>query len=100
MVNYLEIFDPRSDKGIFVSYVSISRVFWVFNKRSLNVEEFVLVIFYDTNPRIQESEAGEDEINSFKLSKDVSTTEDLIEESVTAEAESTIPTDKANIPTE
>lgn len=50
----------------------------------------------------QESEAGEDQIYSFKLAKDISkvSTEDLTEESTTAKVESTIPTAKENIPRE
>ena len=50
----------------------------------------------------KESEAGEDEIYSFKLAKDISkvSTEDLTEESTNAKVESTIPTAKENIPRE
>ena len=60
------------------------------------------MILDDTNTRIQESEVGNDETDSFKLAKDITkvSTENLIEEPSTAEAESTTPADKVNIPRE
>ena len=76
--------------------------FRVFSKRTLSVEEYVHVIFDDTNTRLQESEVGDDEIDSFKLAKDIQkvSTENIIEEPSTAEAESTTRADKVNIPRE
>ena len=46
------MFDLRSDKGIFLGYDPINRVFHVFNKRTLSVEEYVHVVFDETNTRI------------------------------------------------
>ncbi|KAH0773457.1 hypothetical protein KY290_010594 [Solanum tuberosum] len=67
--NNLGKFDPRSEKSIFLGYAPISRAFQFFNKRTLSVEESVHVVFDDTNPRIQESEACEDEIESSNQQK-------------------------------
>lgn len=52
---------------MFLGYALVSRAFHVFNKRTLSIEETVRVLFDDTNPRMQESEDGEDEIESSKL---------------------------------
>ena len=61
-------FDPRSDKGIFLGYGPINRVFHVFNKRTLHVEEYVHVVFDETNPRMQEIKEGDDEITPHQNS--------------------------------
>lgn len=89
--NYLGKIDPRSDKGIFLSYAPISRAFWVFNNGTLNVEECVHVVFDDTNTRMQESEVGEDEIDTSKPAGEGSkvSTEYFTEESFTAKVELT-----------
>ena len=50
--NNLGKFDPRSDKGIFLGYDPINRVFHDFNKTTLSVEEYVHVVFNETNPRM------------------------------------------------
>ena len=50
--NNLGMFDTRSDKGIFLGYDSINRVFHVFNKTTLSVEEYVHVVFDETNTRM------------------------------------------------
>ncbi|XP_073137971.1 uncharacterized protein [Henckelia pumila] len=43
--NHLTAFDAKSDEGIFLGYSSISKAYRVFNKRTLNVEESIHVIF-------------------------------------------------------
>ncbi|XP_073152670.1 uncharacterized protein [Henckelia pumila] len=43
--NHLTAFDVKSDEGIFLGYSSISKAYRVFNKRTLNVEESIHVIF-------------------------------------------------------
>ena len=45
----LEKCGAKSDKGIFLGYLSISKVYAVFNKRLENVEESIYVIFDETN---------------------------------------------------
>ncbi len=45
-------FDPMSGKVIFLGYDTINSVFHVFNKRTLCVEEYVHVVFDETNTRI------------------------------------------------
>ncbi|XP_073119945.1 uncharacterized protein [Henckelia pumila] len=43
--SHLTAFDAKSDEGIFLGYSSISKAYRVFNKRTLNVEESIHVIF-------------------------------------------------------
>ncbi|XP_073137180.1 uncharacterized protein [Henckelia pumila] len=43
--SHLTAFDAKSDEGIFLGYSSISKVYRVFNKRTLNVEESVHIVF-------------------------------------------------------
>ena len=40
----LEKFDSKSDEVIFLGYSTTSKIFWVFNKRTLVVEESVHVV--------------------------------------------------------
>ena len=42
-------FDERSDEAIFLGYVSDSKVYKVYNKRTTSVEESIHVIFDETN---------------------------------------------------
>ena len=42
-------FDSKSDEAIFLGYSTTSKVFWVFNKRTLIVEESVHVMFDELN---------------------------------------------------
>ncbi|KAH0657870.1 hypothetical protein KY289_026618 [Solanum tuberosum] len=100
--NNLGKFDPRSDEGIFLGYAPLGRDFRVFNKRTISVEESVHVVFHDTNPRVQETEVGDDEITSLKPTEEISkvTLELNTDESAITEVESTTPADKANIPRE
>ena len=45
----LEKFDAKFDEAIFLDYFSSSKIFRVFNKKTLVVEESIHVIFYETN---------------------------------------------------
>ena len=42
-------FDAKSDEGIFLGYLSMSKAYRVFNKRLEKVEESIHVIFDETN---------------------------------------------------
>ena len=42
-------FDVKSDEGIFLDYLSISKAYRVYNNRLEKVEESIHVIFYETN---------------------------------------------------
>jgi len=56
-------FDPRSDEIIFLGYSSHSKVYKVFNKRTLCVEESVHVLFDESNSLVENDAHDED----FKL---------------------------------
>ncbi|XP_073137970.1 uncharacterized protein [Henckelia pumila] len=43
--SHLTAFDAKSDEDIFLGYSSISKAYRVFNKRTLNVEESVYIVF-------------------------------------------------------
>ncbi|XP_073138774.1 uncharacterized protein [Henckelia pumila] len=43
--SHLTAFDAKSNEGIFLGYSSISKAYRVFNKRTLNVEESVHIVF-------------------------------------------------------
>ena len=55
-------FDAKSDIGIFLSYSTSSKVFRVFNKRTMVVEESIHVIFYKSNNSLQERESVDDDL--------------------------------------
>jgi len=40
-------FDSKTNKAIFLGYSLTSKAYRVFNKRTLNVEEFMHVVFYE-----------------------------------------------------
>ena len=42
-------FDTKSNEGIFLSYSSISKVFRIFNKRTLVIEESIHVVFNEVS---------------------------------------------------
>ena len=46
-------FDAKSDVEIFVDYLTSSKAFRVFNKRTMVVEESIHVIFYESNNSLQ-----------------------------------------------
>ena len=69
-------------------------------KKTLSVS--VHVVFDDTSPRMQESEANDDKISQIKITEKVSKAplETTTVESTTVEAESTTLGDKGNFPRE
>ena len=42
-------FDAKSDKGIFLSYSLSSQTYRVYNKKLMTIEEFIHVVFDETN---------------------------------------------------
>ena len=42
-------FDSRRDEGIFLGYSSISKAYWVYNKRTLKVMETVNIVIDETS---------------------------------------------------
>ena len=58
----LEKFNAKSDVGIFFGYSTSSKAFRVFNKRTMVVEEFIHVIFYESNNSLQERESFDDDL--------------------------------------
>ena len=62
----LNKFDPWSDEGIFLGYSTHSKAFWVFNKKSLLMEELVHVTFDEHTPMQPISrDMDEEEIDRF-----------------------------------
>ena len=61
----LNKFDSRIDEGIFLGYSTNSKAYWVFNKRTLIVEESIHVVF--------------DELNTSSITKNLDDDEDLLE---------------------
>ena len=57
----LKKFDVKSDEVIFLGYSSSSKVFRVFNKRTLVVEESIHVIFDETNDLLLRKNEGIDD---------------------------------------
>jgi len=43
-------FDAKAYEGLFLGYSSTSKRYRVFNKNSLKIEEFIHVVFYESNP--------------------------------------------------
>jgi len=66
----LEKFDPRSDETIFLGYSSHSKAYKVFNKRTLCVQEYVHVLFDETNSLI-ENDAQDEEFELGLVRKDL-----------------------------
>ena len=54
-------FDAKSGVGIFLGYSTSSKAFKVFKKRTMVVEEFIHVIFYESNNSLQERESFNDD---------------------------------------
>ena len=50
----LEKFDAKKDKGVFLGYATQSQAYRVYNKRFMNVEESMHVVFDETNPKLQD----------------------------------------------
>ena len=47
----LDKFGPKVDEGLFLGYTSTSKAYRVFNKSSLKIEEYVHVVFDESNPQ-------------------------------------------------
>jgi len=47
-------FDAKADKGVFLGYATQSHTYRVYNKRLMIVEEFMHVVFDETNPKLQD----------------------------------------------
>ena len=58
----IEKFDAKSDVEIFLGYSTSSKVFRVFNKRTMVVEESIHIIFYESNNSLQERESFDDDL--------------------------------------
>nr|CAN77969.1 hypothetical protein VITISV_027333 [Vitis vinifera] len=56
-------FDAKSDVGIFLGYSTSSKVFRVFNKRTMVVEESIHVIFYESNNSFQKRDSLNDDLS-------------------------------------
>lgn len=48
-------FYPHRDEGIFFCYLPYSRAFLIFNKRTLIIEESILVVYDEMYPNVQNS---------------------------------------------
>ena len=55
-------FDAKVDVGIFFGYSTSSKVFRVFNKKTMVVEESIHIIFYESNNFLQEIESFDDDL--------------------------------------
>ena len=73
-------FDARSDEAVFLGYSSHSKAYKVFNKRTLNTEESVHVIFDETNTLIQEVQEDDDFEIGFMKKYDLRTTKEAEDE--------------------
>jgi len=49
-------FDEKTDAGVFLGYAIQSHAYRVYNKILMTVEEFMHVVFDETNPKLQEHE--------------------------------------------
>ena len=65
-------FDAKADDGIFIGYSSHSHAYRIYNKRTITMEEFVHVVFDETNLDLQDvkkNRAKEEENRSELLQK-------------------------------
>src|SRR5688572_27030399 len=60
-------FDERSDEAVFLGYSSHSKAYRVYNKKTMCVEEFVHIIFDETNFMTSEQETGDFKIGLANL---------------------------------
>ncbi|RDX93990.1 putative mitochondrial protein, partial [Mucuna pruriens] len=77
-VDNLDKFDPKSDKGIFIRYLTTSKAYRVYNSKTLKVEESIHVKFNDSKPNKELLELTEPfvELNIEEL---YTTSKELIE---------------------
>ncbi|GAV62317.1 hypothetical protein CFOL_v3_05841 [Cephalotus follicularis] len=88
---HLGKFDSKVDEGIFLGYLSSSRAYRCFNKRTLLVEESMHVVFDETNPKLPKEvidvdcidfvENGVDKLNLEETKKKESTLGESYQES-------------------
>ena len=55
-------FDTKSNVGIFIGYSSSSKAYRVFNKKTMVVEEFVHVVFDESNESLEIRESVNDDV--------------------------------------
>ena len=60
-------FDAKSDEAILLGYSTSSKVFRVFNKRTLGVEESIHVVFDETNDLQSKKREGADDVDIMKM---------------------------------
>ena len=62
-------FDAKADDGIFIGYSSHSHAYRIYNKPIMSVEEFVLMVFDETNLDLQDGNknSAEEEENNSEL---------------------------------
>ena len=58
----LENFDAKSNVGIFLGYSLSSKAYRVFNKKTMVVEEFVHVVFEESNDSLERGESIDDDV--------------------------------------
>ena len=60
-------FDAKLDVKIFLGYLTSSKAFRVFNKRTMVVKESIHVIFYESNNSLQERESFDDDLGLERI---------------------------------
>ena len=57
-------FDAKANEALFIEYSSISKAYWVYNKRTLQIKEFIHVIF-DESPSSTDRKKNSEEPKEF-----------------------------------
>ena len=47
-------FDAKADEGVFLGYAIHNHAYRVYNERLITVDESMHVVFYETNPKLQD----------------------------------------------
>ena len=68
-------FDPRSDEGVFVGYLSSSKAYRIFNKQSQCIEESTHVVFDEDGSLRNNGSNDEDDVIKLFNSQKVEGTE-------------------------
>ena len=63
-------FDAKNYEGIFLGYSLTSKAFRVFNKRTLVVEEYIHVIFDESNPFSRKDSLDDDDVGILQENSD------------------------------
>ena len=71
MAKIILAFDAKADDGIFIGYSSHSHAYRIYNKCTMTIEEFVHVVFDESNLDLQDDfkNKAEEEENSELLQK-------------------------------